>query len=185
MFSPVLSSPHAWLLLWSSAPPAPCWRETFPTSSHEQEDKENERFWEALCFPLTDWNISQLFPSVPAKLRKYRLVLLHQAFSVGLLAAWVLHCVHVSDRIWFPGVLTQINSMPPQPQVGMGRLLSHLEWLSFLLGFWGDVLSAGCWAGALAHLTHCQYLAEADTRSGQDCALSLPGRERTVPHPAG
>lgn len=58
-----------------------------------------------------------------------------------------------------------------------------MEWLSFLLGFWGDVLLARCWAEALAHLPHCPCLAEADRRSDQDCALSLPGWERTVPVP--
>lgn len=106
---------------------------------------------------------------------------------MGLFAASGLHCVYVNDRIWFPGVLTQINSVPPQPQVGTVKVVESLgmAWLSFLLRFWGDVLSAGCWAGALAHLTHCQCLAEVDRRSGQDCALSLSGRERTVPHPDG
>lgn len=41
-----------------------------------------------------------------------------------------------------------------------------------------------CWAGVLAGLTHRQCLAEGDRRPGQDCAMSLPGREGTVSHPA-
>lgn len=87
-----------------------------------------EGFWKALCFSLTGIYLFHLFPSVPAKLRKYRLVLFHPALLVGLFAASGLHCVYVSDRIWFPGVLTQINSVPPQPQLRMRRLLGHLAW---------------------------------------------------------